>query len=62
MTEEQVAQYQQSVDTNQELTIQTEDSQDNQITAEVVQADPASPGKKRPHVTHSTLLRATALH
>ncbi|XP_041783577.1 mucin-22 isoform X4 [Anopheles merus] len=47
MTEEQVAQYQQSVDTNQELTIQTEDSQDNQITAEVVQADPASPGGTR---------------
>uniref|UniRef100_A0A182PLZ9 Chromo domain-containing protein n=1 Tax=Anopheles epiroticus TaxID=199890 RepID=A0A182PLZ9_9DIPT len=47
MTEEQVAQYQQSVDTNQELTISTEDSQDNQITAEVVQADQPSPGGTR---------------
>uniref|UniRef100_A0A182RY38 Chromo domain-containing protein n=1 Tax=Anopheles funestus TaxID=62324 RepID=A0A182RY38_ANOFN len=47
MTEEQAAQYQQSVDTNQELTISTEDSQDTQITAEVVQADQPSPGGTR---------------
>uniref|UniRef100_A0A182K451 Chromo domain-containing protein n=1 Tax=Anopheles christyi TaxID=43041 RepID=A0A182K451_9DIPT len=47
MTEEQAAQYQQSVDTNQELTISTEDSQDNQITAEVVQAEQPSPGGTR---------------
>uniref|UniRef100_A0AAG5DJ08 Chromo domain-containing protein n=1 Tax=Anopheles atroparvus TaxID=41427 RepID=A0AAG5DJ08_ANOAO len=47
MTEEQAAQYQQTVDTNQQLTIQTEDSQDGQITAEVVQADQPSPGGTR---------------
>lgn len=47
MTEEQAAQYkmQEGVDPNQQLTIQTEDSQDGQITAEVVQADQPSPGK-----------------
>ncbi|XP_058118889.1 mucin-19 [Anopheles ziemanni] len=47
LTEEQAAQYQQAVDTNQQLTIQTEDSQDGQITAEVVQADQPSPGGTR---------------
>lgn len=47
MTEEQAAQYkmQEGVDPNQQLTIQTEDSQDGQITAEVVQADQPSPGE-----------------
>lgn len=49
MTEEQAAQYkmQEGVDPNQPLTIQTEDSQDGQITAEVVQADQPSPGGTR---------------
>ncbi|XP_053680781.1 mucin-19 [Anopheles nili] len=47
LTEEQAAQYQQTVDTNQQLTIQTDDSQDGQITAEVVQADQPSPGGTR---------------
>lgn len=49
MTEEQAAQYkmQEGVDPNQQLTIQTEDSQDGQITAEVVQADQPSPGGTR---------------
>uniref|UniRef100_A0A182NPU9 Chromo domain-containing protein n=1 Tax=Anopheles dirus TaxID=7168 RepID=A0A182NPU9_9DIPT len=47
LTEEQAAQLQQSVETNQQLTIQTEDSQDAQITAEVVQADQPSPGGTR---------------
>lgn len=50
LTEEQAAQYklQEGVDPNQQLTIQTgEDSQDGQITAEVVQADQPSPGGTR---------------
>lgn len=49
MTEEQAVQYkmQEGVDPNQQLTIQTEDSQDGQITAEVVQADQPSPGGTR---------------
>ncbi|XP_053684282.1 mucin-5AC [Sabethes cyaneus] len=49
LTEEQSAQYklQEGVDPNQQLTIQTEDSQDGQITAEVVQADQPSPGGTR---------------
>ncbi|XP_055598395.1 uncharacterized protein LOC129747974 [Uranotaenia lowii] len=52
LTEEQAAQYKlqqeaAGVDPNQQLTIQTEDSQDGQITAEVVQADQPSPGGTR---------------
>ncbi|XP_055628359.1 uncharacterized protein LOC129769876 isoform X2 [Toxorhynchites rutilus septentrionalis] len=49
LTEEQGVQYkiEENADPNQQLTIQTEDSQDGQITAEVVQADQPSPGGTR---------------
>ncbi|XP_052859982.1 uncharacterized protein LOC128267222 [Anopheles cruzii] len=48
LSEDQVVQFQQVSGTpNQQLTIQTEDSQDGQITAEIVQAGQPSPGGTR---------------